>query len=432
MNYYRKFFLALISLTILLITTSESAFSRINFSSSAQKVSNVSLWKQKEIMITMWNSGQPNSSAYPKIASENYNTIPVVNSLENLEIAKNNGLKVLFASDFFNKRSLNDPIKRVQLDTLIKKTKSSTAIEGYFIVDEPNTDLFDDCKLISGYLREKDPERLVYINLFPLYATESQLGVSVSKIDQNKLSYPRNIHGIGANNKTVLAYAEYLRQYVSAVEPELISYDHYHLFEQGDTKNYFLNLAMISHISKELKIPFMNIIQASKATKEWKLPTEKEIRFQVYTTLAYGGRGISYYIYWGPEAEGGIYRNGKESPLAKDIAIINAEIRNLSPALMSLNLQSVYHTKPLPIGTRELAKTSPVKLISQGEFVVGLFGKSNQTNAFMLANGNYKKKQSAELQVDIIGKWTKIASLSNSRKVKLILEPGDGRLFRVI
>jgi hypothetical protein len=381
--------------------------------------------------------------AYAKIASEKYNTIPVVDSLENLDVAKKNGLKVLFASNLFNKATLNDPIKRMQLDDLVKKTKLNSAIEGYFIVDEPNTNLFDDCKLLMSYFKQNDPSRLVYINLFPLYASESQLGVSIDKIDNRRLSYPRNIHGIGANNKTVIAYAEYLRQYISIVKPQLISYDHYHLFEKGDSKNYFLNLAMVAHISKESNIPFLNIIQASQATKDWKLPTEKEVRFQVYTTLAYGGRGISYYIYWGPEAEGGIYRDGLPSPLAKDIAVINAEIKNLSPALMSLDLQSVYHTKPLPIGTREIPKNHSVQLLSKGEFVVGLFGKGKNTNAFMITNGNYRNKQMAEIKVGIpgktiqeldrkTGKWTKFSRLNNTRLVKLTLEPGDGRLFRVI
>jgi hypothetical protein len=444
MNKIRNFFLVFLFIIVFLLSTSsESIFSKNNPSSSAAKTKIDTSWQQKEIMITVWNSGQPDSSYYSKMAKENYNTIPVVTSLENLEVAKNNGLKVIFASDLFNKFSLNDPVRRLQLDALIKKIKSNSAIEGYFIGDEPGTNLFDACKVMVAYFKEKDPARLAYINLFPLYATESQLGVSVDKVDQRKLSYPSNIHGIGANNKTVIAYAEYLRQYISIVKPKLISYDHYHLFEKGDTKKYFLNLAMVSHVSKESKIPFLNIIQASQATKDWTLPTEKEVRFQVYTTLAYGGRGISYYIYWGPEAEGGIYRDGKPSPLAKDISVINAEIKNLSPALMSLDLQSVYHTKPLPIGTREVPKNHSVQLLSKGEFVVGLFRKGKNTNAFMITNGNYRNKQMAEIKVGIpgktiqeldrkTGKWTQFASLNNTRLVKLTLEPGDGRLFRVI
>jgi hypothetical protein len=444
MNYFRKFFLVIIAIATLLSISLGSIYSQVSLKSSAAQSNNrTSSWKQKEIMITMWNSGQPDSSYYSRIADENYNTIPVVTSLENLEVAKKNGLKAIFASDLFNKFSLNDPVRRPQLDALIKKIKSNTAIEGYFIGDEPGTNLFDDCKVMVAYFKEKDPTRLAYINLFPLYATDSQLGVSVSKVDQRNLSYPRNIHGIGANNKTVIAYAEYLRQYISIVKPKLISYDHYHLFEKGDTKNYFLNLAMVSHVSKESKIPFMNIIQASQATKDWKLPTAKEVRFQVYTTLAYGGRGISYYIFWGPEAEGGLYRDGKQSPLAKDVAIINAEIRNLSPALMTMDLQNVYHTKPLPIGSREIAKNAPIKLISQGEFVVGIFGKGKQTNAFLIANGNYRNRQRAEVKVDIAGgniqemnrktgKWTNFTKLNRTRIAKITLEPGDGRLFRVI
>ncbi len=186
----------------------------------------------------------------------------------------------------------------------------------------------------------------------------------------------------------------------------------------------------------------MNVIQASRYEKEWRIPTAQEVRFQVYTTLAYGGRGISYFTYWGSEVNESLYRDGKQSPLAKDVAVINGEIQKHSPNLMSLDSQSVYHTKPLQVGAESMSISSPIKVVSDGDFVIGLFGNNKKTSAFMIVSRNYQRQQSAKIKINLLsrviqeldrktGNWKKVGNLSN-RQIKLILEPGDGRLFRVI
>ena len=63
------------------------------------------------------------------------------------------------------------------------------------------------------YFRERDPNHLAYINLFPTYASAEQLGTE---------------------GDTTQAYREHLRQYLEIARPELISYDHYHLRAAGD------------------------------------------------------------------------------------------------------------------------------------------------------------------------------------------------------
>ena len=73
-----------------------------------------------------------------------------------------------------------------------------------------------------------------------------------------------------------------------------------------------------------------------------------ETRFLVFTTIAYGGRGISYFIYWGPEAYRGLYQDGKPSPMVKEVAALNAEIAKFGPALMDwIPRQSI--TPPLTL-----------------------------------------------------------------------------------
>jgi hypothetical protein len=437
MNIYRNTCLLLLAIAVFVFSVNLENIE----GADAQNTRN-SNWKQKEIIVTIWNSAEPDSSAYKGMALENYNLIPINNLVNKLDVAEKNNLKGIFGHELIKPASLHDPIKRKELDDLIDKVRKYHALEAYYIADEPHAEQFSAYAELIAYLGRKDPGKLAYINLFPIYAIETQLGVSSNTLDKTKIKYPAHLHGVGLEEKNILVYLEYLRRFIATVKPDLISYDHYHLLESGDTKQYFLNLALISQVAKEAKLPFMNIIQAGKFLKDWRLPTTKEIRFQVYTTLAYGGKGISYFTYWGSEAEGGLYRDGKQSLLAKEVGKINAEIRKLSPTLMSLNSRGVYHTEPLPLGGEKTPNDSPVKILSKGEFVIGLFGKSKKTTTFMIASRNSKDKQKAEIQVNIAGKrlqeldrktgkWTKV-NLSLNRKTKLTLEPGDGRLFRVI
>ncbi len=451
MNNHQKRFLFLAPISFLLVTSWAFLKQSVTLQSTTSKVVAIaqstkkagSKWKQKEIIITVWNSTQPNPSAYSNLASENYNSIPIFGSLKGLDVAEKNKLKVIFGDPLIGWPSLRDPMNLKKLDDLIDILKKKTALEAYHITDEPTANDFSKYAEIVSYLRKKDPTRLTYINLFPLYATEEQLGVVASSVDRGRIRYPGHLHGISSKSKAIVAYLDHLRQFVDVVNPDIISYDHYHLYEKGEGKEYFLNLELISQVSKEKKIPFMNVIQSGRFFKYWRLPTAKEIRFQVYTTLAYGGKGISYFTYWESEKEEGLYRDGRKTQLAKDVAVINSEIRKLSPVLLALNSQGVYHSKPLPIGGEAISQKSPIQFISQGKFVLGLFSNGKVNNTFMLTNRNYRRKQQADIKIEMpgskvqeldrkTGKWKQLSSINSNRKITLDIDAGDGRLFRVL
>jgi hypothetical protein len=444
MQIHHRFYLPLIFVPFLLVVNTDNVMPCSLNISRVDVIKNTtsSRWKQKEIIITGWNVSEPTISTYSTIAREKYNLV-MADSPEKLDEATVHGLRAIFGSKLLDPKSLHDPIEKQKLDKLIEKVRKYPALEAYFITDEPDASKFLSLAELVDYLRKNDPLRLSYINLLPIYASEKQLGVLVDQDSDLKEEYFSNLHAVGSHNQNVLRYLKYLSQFVNIVKPDIISYDHYHLFKGRNSPHYFLNLALISKMSKDLKLPFMNVIQAGRYDKEWRLPTAKEVRFQVYTTLAYGGRGISYFTYWGSESEEGLYRNGRPSPLAEDVAVINAEIHKLSPTLMSLEPQSVYHTKSLPVGTEAMKKNAPVKIVSDGDFIVGLFGKNKKTSAFMIVNRNYEERQYVDVKIDIIGekiqelnrktgKWIGIINLNSSRRIKFIIESGDGRLFRVI
>ena len=398
-------------------------------------------WNQKQFLITFWSPPPADDRVLAAVAAEHYNLtwVPV----EGLDPAAKHGLRAMLTSDLLNPATLDDPSRRAKLDALIERVKNHPALEAYFLTDEPGAGAFPGLGKLVAYLRQRDPGHLAYINLFPTYANEQQLGVTADEAARARVGIPQNFAGVGTNDRTVLAYRQHLKQYLEIVKPDLISYDHYHFLKTGDGSQYFLNLGLIREAALEAKKPFLNIIQASTVEPVWRLPNANELRFLAFTTMAYGGRGISYFLYWGPSSYGGLYQDGKPSPLAKDAAALNAEITRFGPVLLTLESIGVYHTAPLPYGTIAVPATSPVQFLGAGEFVLGLFGNNGKTTAFMVVNRNYRSAAEATIKLAIpgermeeldrkTGQWMEVKSPGIGRSLNVKLGPGDGRLFRMV
>lgn len=398
-------------------------------------------WKQKEFLITFWCPPPATDTNLAAVAAEGFTLTwaPV----EGLDAAARHNLRVMLTSPLLNPATLDDPEKRASLDALIAKVKEHPALEAYFITDEPGAGAFPGLGRLVAYLRERDPARLAYINLFPTYANEAQLGVTDDAAERARVGLPSNFAGAGVDEKTVLRYREHLREFVEIVKPDLISYDHYHFLKDGrDGSQYFLNLALIREAALAARKPFLNIIQADTIEKSWRLPNAQETRFLVFTTLAYGGRGISYFTYWGPESYGGLYRDGKPSPMVREVAALNRELARFGAALMEWESVGVYHAGPLPYGAEAVPAGAPVQFAGAGEFVLGLFGRDGRTNAFMVVNRSYSREAEASLRVAwpatgleeldrATGKWVRASTAPDAEgRIKLRLGPGDGRLLR--
>lgn len=376
-------------------------------------------WKQDRILITFWSAPPATDAALAVVAAEGYNLTWAPES--GLDTVHKYGLKAMLQDSLLTPASLDVPDQRAKLDALIDRVKRHPALAAYFITDEPSAAAFPGLGRLTAYLREHDPAHYAYINLFPTYASNEQLGTK---------------------GDTVMAYQEHLRQFIEVVKPEILSYDHYHFFKTSDGQQYFLNLGLIRQNSLKIGVPFVNIIQACTIEKTWRLPTADEVRWLVYTTLAYGGRGISYFLYSGPVAYGGLYQDGKKMPLADDVAVLNHEIAALSPALMRLESLGVYHTDPLPQGGEALPESSPVHFVGPGEFVLGLFGSKSKATAFMVVNRNYKQEAEAHLSTPpgtrrieeydrTTKRWSICPTLGADGILSVPLKPGDGRLFRL-
>lgn len=148
----------------------------------------------------------------------------------------------------------------------------SPAVWDYKIRDEPNTKEFPGLRETVDSIREARPGRLSYINLFPNYANEQQLGTK--------------------------SYEEHVRRFVEEVGVDVLSMDHYPMMKPGDDtrSSYCSNLEVMRKYSLRRGIPFWNYFNTMPFGPHYD-PTEAQLRWQIYTSIAYGARGVLYFCY---------------------------------------------------------------------------------------------------------------------------------------
>ncbi len=256
------------------------------------------------------------------------------------------------------------------VNALVARTGKHPATYGYYLRDEPNARMFPALARYAAAYRKAAPDTRPYINLFPNYASQKQLG-----------------------NAT---YQDHLEQYVTTVHPPFVSYDHYALMDDGSLRGgYFTNLEAVRAVALAHDLPFWNIVLAN-AHFSYAEPTAAGLRFQAYTTLAYGGRGISYFTYMTPNS--GNYRLapidqfGHKTPTWDMLRNVNLQIHALAPTLITLKSVGVFHHPDVPDGCRALADSKYVATLSgTGRFVVGEFEGPDGTPFVMVVNKDLHK-----------------------------------------
>ena len=361
-------------------------------------------------------------------------------SVEDLDVAHAHGLRVdLIAWDLREPEFLADPEARARIDSVIDRVKDHPALYSYAITDEPSAVRFPEFARLVDYIRERDSAHLAHINLFPTYASAVALGTS---------------------GGTVEAYREHLRQYVDIVKPDLISYDHYNLYKTNDGNQYFMNLALVREAALYGGIPFINVIQAVSLGESHRIPNGDESRYLAYTTLAYGGQGISHFVYW-PYAEfhGGISEfedtewNAERAaadaaapltPLGEAVRGIHPEFVAVAGELQPLTSLAVYHSGQAPAGgmVEELPADAaftvdpPFDPEREKGVLWGFFGSAGETTHVLVVNLDHGKEIATTVagpgameEFDAEeGRW---GPASDGSRSQLDLVAGGGKLLRL-
>lgn len=61
---------------------------------------------------------------------------------------------------------------------------------------------------------------------------------------------------------------------------------------------YYADLLEVRRVSQKYGLPFWNIVSSNQIRPQTTVPSPANLAFQAYTTLAAGGRGVSWYKYY--------------------------------------------------------------------------------------------------------------------------------------
>ena len=300
----------------------------------------------------------------------------------------------------------------------------SPACWGYMIQDEPSAPGFAGLAPIVKEIRDLKPGRFGYINLLPNYANEQQLGTAT--------------------------YDEHVRRFMEEVGTDVLSMDHYPMMQPGadSRQTYCDNLEVMRKYSLQFNVPHWNFFNSMPFGPHFD-PTEHAMRWQVYTAVAYGSKGVLYFCYWTPGGgefpKGGaiITAEGRKTRHYDQATRINAALKALGPTIMQLTSSSVTRLKPGADNADALAQT-PLKSIdggANGDYLLGCFKHADGRRAVLLNNYDfvYTSWPTVEFAVDPAqvveisqetGKEMPVVDDSPVMPgLQLSLDAGSGRLF---
>jgi len=237
----------------------------------------------------------------------------------------------------------------------------------------------------------------------------------------------------------------------------VLSMDHYPLMRpEGDTRDHYCaNLECFRTHSLAAGIPFWNYFYSMPFNDRLD-PTEAQIRWQIFTSVAYGAKGVLYFCYWTPGKgaagagefpKGGavITAEGLKTRHYEEARRINAELKNLGPTLMKLTSTGVYHVTTET--NRNALAGSPLRKLARvggdpvGKFIVGAFDHADGRRAVVIVNHNhsYTAWPTVEFDADpkgvlevskATGKAAPVVDDSPELKgIQLSFGAGDARLF---
>lgn len=245
---------------------------------------------------------------------------------------------------------------------------------GYDLMDEPISlaQLREAAKLVRLY-READPTHVTFVNL---------------------------------NQKA----GRWIDLFVDMVQPDFLSYDEYPWW-YGGIYEWFtgqqaqfvkleqhrdaaraagLHLTVWREVNTQRNVP-------GTPDRNWVTPPDNaaKIRQNIYTTLVYGAKGILWFT-------GQLLfdkQSGEINETGRQVAAINHELRLLGPVLFPLQSVGVFHTNPVPDGSRRVSPDHWVQPVGE-ELVLGTFRdpQKREVEYVMVANKNWRSSCKARLQ----------------------------------
>ena len=390
-----------------------------------------------------WRKFDPSAEASLRDAADcQFNVVGFVRP-EDLPVCEKLGLSAIVAPAgeatgkrwFRDWKALGDDDIDRGVRSMVEQAAGSKAVFGYTIMDEPGTPAFPKLARAVAAVNKYAPGKLAHINLYPSYAT------------------------LGAADKSQLGaatYTEYLERFVSEVRPQFLCYDNYMIAFSDDLQDaakgalYFTNLLEVRRVAVKHGLPFWNVACCNQIRPATVVPSPANLALQAYTTLAAGGRGLTWFKYQqGGYAYAPVDNAGRKTETWRYLQLVNRQVRTLGPMLNRLRSTGVYFTAPAPDKSLPLLPGRVVTAVRATSFVRGLgaaatpslmvgeFTDGKQADYVMLVNLSLQRSANIKLDTAKDYKSRQVVSAEDGSLSPLDaqrghwLPPGQGVLVRL-
>ncbi len=378
-------------------------------------------WQPREFLIALRGAPPPKPPLYAQVAQAGFNTIAEGVGSDALDLARRHGLRVMLGQIGLDPRTLRDRGNVRGVAEAIRRFRFHPALWGHFVGDEMLEAQLPDIVALAAFAREHDPAHPLFISLLPC---DAWVGPALATGD----------------------YAGYVERFAATVRPDLLAYGHFPFREKAESEFHFENLEIIRRAALAHGLPFYPTLQAA-SWPGMRPPTEGELRWLVYTSLAYGAKGVVWFRYWGAPAgsrDGIVEPDGLVTERYRAVAALNAELRGLGPELMRLRSTAVWHTGPTPVGATRLPVHGLVGSVEGGAFVVGEFEGERGERHVLVVNKDATRAVTVKLILNrpcralswldpSSGRWAAQAATADrfQTAAEFSLPPGGGRLLRL-
>jgi hypothetical protein len=217
----------------------------------------------------------------------------------------------------------------------------------------------------------------------------------------------------------------------------------------GLRRDYYRNLEIIRRAAMEQGLAYWAFTLVTPHY-DYPPPTAGHIRLQLWSDIAYGAKALQYFTYGTPGGSdtpfgvGLIDKQGRPGPAYPLAREINAEIRRIEGLILKWKSIGVYHSDPVPEGSRPLAGEGPIVGVTGVPLVIGIFADGPATYV-VLVNRDYENARTAIVRFTADVREAKEIAKSDRPALRLAwpadqservfalhFEAGDARIFRLL
>ncbi len=341
------------------------------------------------------------------------------NQAKMLELCAKYGIGMTVSDGSFGRNLLGK--SEAQIAEYVNRYKNVPGAYGFYILDEP----FNANEFVPAYiaLKKAAPDAYMHLNFLPGHAYSSQ---------KQYYSQINDWATLCANSGYPLDY---------------IMFDHYPFLLQPGVMardTFMANMRTVHNVGLDNDVKTGLYIQTVRQDVAFRRPTDSEIRYEMYLSLAFGFKQLSFFTWFTPInrsepfSDGIISADGKPNAHYETIKTINHEILAIGETLVKCDALEIYLNGE-SWGQPSIPEDFFVQPTDKKNYTVSfLRHKESGRNYLMVVNNDFARKQSLTLEFDkAITSLSEVSRVDGSlkalkmdgQKLNLDLAAGDGMLI---